>query len=90
MKNVNENRVLYLEMGEAGLARYGRRYFSVKPRRVDPLGPVQAMYMANRAWEYNPKTNEVKWIKNRYLGTMAPIDNREFLLVQISATPLAF
>lgn len=88
MKKFNENHVLYLEMSEAGLSKYGHRYFSVKPSRIDPLGPLPVMYMANRAWEYNPQTNEVRWIKNRYLGLMAPIDKREFLLVQVAATPL--
>lgn len=88
MKKFDENSVLYLEMGPAGVAHYGHRYFSVKPSRVDPLASVPVMYMADRAWEYNTKTNEVKWIKNRYLGLMAPIDKREFLLVQVAATPI--
>lgn len=75
-------------MSDAGVARYGHRYFFIKPFRQKPLGPMQPMYMADRAWEHNLSTDRVRWVKNRHTGIMTPIDSREFFLVQLSANPL--
>lgn len=77
-------------MSDAGVLRYGHRYFFVTSTQIYPIGPMQPMYMANRAWEHNLSTDRVRWIKNRDTGTMTPIDRREFFLVQMSATPLKY
>lgn len=77
-------------MSDTGVLRYGHRYFFVTSTLTKPIGPMQPMYMANRAWEHNLSTDRVRWVKNRDKGIMAPMDSREFLLVQMSATPLKY
>lgn len=50
-----------------------------------PVGPHSLGYRANRIWSWNPKTDEVRFIKNRQSGIMAEVDRNEFLLIQLQA-----
>ena len=85
----SRKKVLFYEMNE------NFRWNDVKYYRINshlrraatggPVGPHKLGYTADRIWAWDPETDKVEFIKNRYTGTMTPVDQREFLMVQIAA-----
>jgi hypothetical protein len=74
----------YFELGKMVEDRGQNRY---KVREEDPRreGDSSLAYRANRIWVYNTETDTVNYIKNRYTGTMTPIDEKEFFLIKLQA-----
>lgn len=83
-----KDEILYLEMSDPGVKRFGHRYMFIKSSNDFFVGHTGPLYMANRAWRYNKTTKEISWVKNREAGTMAPLDKREFFIVQLAAMPI--
>lgn len=80
--------ILYFEMSNLGIQRFGYKYMFIEGERdffVRHSGP---MYTANKAWWYNKRTSEIRWAKNRERGIFAPLDKREFFIVQLAAMPI--
>jgi hypothetical protein len=51
-------------------------------------GFSSGMPRAWRVWRLDDDNGDVTFVKNRIAGLMAPIDEKEFLMVQLMATPL--
>jgi hypothetical protein len=83
-------KILYYEVNDGMVERLGGKYFrystSLRSARSGiSKGPEMVVYFSNRIWEYDPSTNVVRYIKNRYTGTMTKVDRKEFLLIQLRA-----
>ena len=52
---------------------------------ADPLGPMEAMYAAERAWQEDE--TGVKFVKNRH-GENIPVDMKEFFWIKLQAVKL--
>lgn len=88
MKKLLKEEILYLEMNDLGIQRFGHRYMFIEANKDLFVGHTSPMYMANKAWWFDKKTREIRWAKNRDAGIMAPLDKREFFIVQLAAMPI--
>lgn len=61
--------------------------YAKDPYREKDIGPLRLAYRSSRIWEWDPETEQVRCIKNRYDGTSenTSVDRREFLVVQLAA-----
>jgi hypothetical protein len=80
--------ILYFEMSNLGIQRFGYKHMFIEGENFLFVGHTAPMYMANKAWWYNKRTSEIRWAKNRDRGIMAPLDKREFFIVQLAAMPI--
>lgn len=64
-----------------------RKRFNLFPAKKH-LGPKRLAYGANRIWDLDTETNTVQFVKNRDLGLMSNVDQKEFFLVQLKAEEL--
>lgn len=53
--------------------------------RDDYMGPTKLSYRASRIWEWNPATDDLKFIKNIIRWEIIKPCPREFLTVQLKA-----
>lgn len=79
-------KILYYEL------RLGRKtpvYYrhTKNPYLEKDIGPLKLAYRSSRIWEWDPETEQVRCIKNRYDGTSenTSVGRREFLVVQLAA-----
>ena len=74
--------ILYYEMAHGHLpAKYV--YF---PTASKDKGPLRLLYGARRIWRWDPKTDKVEFVKNRFARITEPVDPKEFLMIQLQAT----
>ena len=83
-------KILYYEVSDGMVEKLGGKYFrystSLRSARSGvSIGPEMVGKFANRIWEYDPTTDVVRYIKNRYTGIMTKIDMKEFFLIQLRA-----
>ena len=83
-------KILYYEVNDGMVEKLGGKYFrystSLRSARSGvSKGPDMVGNFANRIWEYDPTTDQVRYIKNRDTGTMTKIDMKEFFLIQLKA-----
>lgn len=81
-------KILYYEVNDSMVEKLGGKYFrystSLRSARSGiSKGPEMVGKFSNRIWEYDPTTDQVRYIKNRHTGTMTKIDRKEFLLIQL-------
>tara|TARA_R110000851_G_C12829834_1_gene540560 strand:- start:135 stop:374 length:240 start_codon:yes stop_codon:yes gene_type:complete len=55
---------------------------------ADSIGISSGMPRAWRVWRLDEDNGAVTFVKNRLTGTMTAVDEKEFLMVQLMATPL--
>ena len=76
-------KILYYEIKDEHVARFGGKYFSwTSPKGQDPH---MVHYAAERIWEWNPDTDTVRFVKNIETGIMTPVKPGEFLMIQLRA-----
>ena len=83
-----KRKILFYEVSDAMVARLGGKYFwystSLRSARSGvSKGPELVGKYSNRIWEYDPETDQVRYIKNRHTGTMTAVDPNEFMLIQL-------
>ena len=82
-------KILYYEVNDNMVTKLGGKYFSyttsLRSARSGVSRGHQVGHAADRIWEYDPTTDVVRYIKNRYTGTMTKVDRNEFILIQLRA-----
>lgn len=83
-------KVLYYEVSDSMILKLGGKYFWYKNKnKINEYslvqGPSAVTYASDRIWEWDRETDSVRYIKNRYTGTMTLVDPKEFLLIQFQA-----
>ena len=75
----------YYEMSDASLRFTGGVKYFAQDYEFFTLPHNKLINNSERIWKMDHKTGGVSWQKNRHKGTMAKIDEKEFLMVQLKA-----
>ena len=73
-------KILYYEVNDNSVHLFGGKYF-----RDAGLGAFNVTRYSDRIWEWDPSTEEVRYIKHRQTGTMTEVDRKEFTMIQLRA-----
>lgn len=79
-------KILYFELSQGRKTPVYYRH-NKNPYVDTDFGPLRLGYRSSRIWEWDPETEQVRCIKNRYSGvfTNSAVDRKEFLIVQLAA-----
>ena len=77
-------KILYYEINDHRINAFGGKYFRYTINHPEIRSPNVVAFSSDRIWEYNPDTDQVRYIKNRK-EPFNHIDLKEFFLIQLRA-----
>ena len=83
-------KILYYEVNDVAMHLFGGKYFRYATQLREAYsghhrGPHNVTSCSDRIWEWDPSTEEVRYIKHRQTGTMTEVDLKEFTMIQLRA-----
>lgn len=82
-------KILYYEVNDNAMHLFGGKYFRYAGlQAIDSRfyqGAFNVKRYSDRVWEWDPSTEEVRYIKHRRTGIMTEVDRKEFTMIQLRA-----